>query len=487
MDNIYSDIQKRTNGEIYIGVVGPVRTGKSTFIRRFMELVGLPVLPEGDQQEVRDQLPVSGSGKMITTVEPKFIPKKAMEIPFGENTTAKIRLIDCVGFLVPEAEGNMDQGKERMVKTPWFDYEIPFHEGATIGTRKVINDHATLGILITTDGSFGELARGNFLEAEEKTIQELKQAGKPFVIVVNAQKPHSEEAKRLAEELTKRHEVQCVAVNCEQLRMEDVALILEKLLYEFPVSQMDFYVPKWVELLPMDHELKRNLIEEVRELIRNMRYIRQVNRGAVQIESPYVKNVDLQQVDLSCGLVQLRLDVDDRYYYEMLSDLMGVDIHGEYELIHTVRELAGLREEYGKVSEAMESVRNTGYGVVMPDLADISLEEPVVIHQGSKYGVMIKAQSPSVHMIRADIETEIAPIVGSETQAQDLITFIQEAKSKEEGIWKTNIFGKSIEQLVRDGMQNKIAQISDESQVKLQDSMKKIVNDSKGGMVCIII
>lgn len=485
--NVYKDIQARTNGEIYIGVVGPVRTGKSTFVRRFMELVALPNMEEDLQGEIRDQLPLSGSGKLITTVEPKFIPKEAAEITLGDDVTARIRLIDCVGYMVPEATGNMENDKERMVKTPWFSYEIPFHQAAEVGTQKVIQEHSSIGLVITCDGSFGEIPRNNYIDSEEKTIQELQKQGKPFLILVNSQKPYKEETVQLVEELQKKYHAAVMSVNCEQLRKDDIMRIMEKILYEFPIIQMEFFMPKWVEMLPQNHYIKENLIACVRELLQKVKFVRDVSKESVRMDSPYIKGIALDQVDLATGKVKIRMDMDDRYYYEILSEMTGVSINDEYQLIHTMRELAKMKDEYVKVQNAITSVRGKGYGVVTPDKEDITLEEPVVIKQGNKYGVKIKSISPSIHMIKANIETEIAPIVGSEEQAKDLIEYIKSGPEREENIWETNIFGKSIEQLVEDGIHTKLVQISDESQVKLQDTMQKIVNDSKGGMVCIII
>lgn len=485
--HIYKDIQARTNGEIYIGVVGPVRTGKSTFIRRFMEQIGLEQLSEKEQKEIVDQLPVSGSGKMITTVEPKFVPKHGVELKLDEEIPAKIKLIDCVGFLIPGVEGNLENGNERMIKTPWFEKEIPFAEGATIGTQKVIHDHATLGLMITCDGSFGEFSRNQFAEAEEKTVQELKKAGKPFLILINSKKPYGNEAKSLASSLKEKYQVQTLPVNCEQLKRDDILRILEHMLYEFPVAQMDFSIPKWLELLPAENEVKSHMIAFAKDLMQNLTTIRHIKPQNVQKNDEYIETVYLDQVDLSTGKICLRIQVNDIFYYEMLSELTGIRIQNEYDLIQTVHQMSELRQEYEKVKMAMESVRGKGYGVVMPERDEIQLDEPEVIRQGNKYGILIRAVSPSIHMIRANIETEIAPIVGSEHQAQDLIHYIEETKHSEEGIWATNIFGKSIEQLVEEGIQNKIRTIGEESQQKLQDSMEKIVNDSKGGMVCIII
>lgn len=485
--NIYKDIQARTNGEIYIGVVGPVRTGKSTFVRRFMELAVLPNMEENQRKEVRDQLPLSGSGKLITTVEPKFIPKEAARIQIEEEVDAKIRLIDCVGFLVPDSGGNMEDGKERMVKTPWFGYEIPFHQAAETGTRKVIEEHSSIGIVLTCDGSFGDIPRENFIDSEEKTIAELKKAGKPFLVLINSQKPYKEETLNLAEELRKKYEVSVLSVNCEQLRKDDVSRILEKILYEFPIVQMEFYIPKWVEMLPFDHYLKERLLLEIKALMGKTRYVKDISREPFLLDCEYVRKMTPEKIDLSTGKVRIHVDMDEVWYYTILSEMTGVEISDEYELIHTMQELAKMKEEYVKVQGAISSVRGKGYGVVTPDQSEIRLEEPVVIKQGSKYGVKIKSVSPSIHMIRANIETEIAPIVGSEEQAKDLISYIKGSEERKESIWQTNIFGKSIEELVEDGIHTKLVQIGEESQVKLQDTMQKIVNDSKGGMVCIII
>lgn len=484
---VYRDIQARTKGQFLIGVVGPVRTGKSTFIRRFLEFLALPAMEEHTKAEVRDQLPLSGSGTLITTVEPKFIPKEAVEISLGENIPIRLRLIDCVGFLVPDATGNMENEKERMVKTPWFEEAIPFHEAAEIGTRKVISEHSTLGIIVTTDGSFGEIPRENFTEAETRTVEELKKQGKPFLILVNSVKPYKEETQKLTRELSEKYGASALAVNCDQLRGDDIVRILECLLYEFPLRQMEFYIPKWVELLPLQDPLKAELLEKIRELTAELKYIRDVRKETIQLESEYVKTVSLLQVDLSSGVVKVQVEMKEKYYYSMVSEMTGVSIQGEYDLMRALKELSAMKTEYARVQNAMESVRGSGYGVVIPEKEEIVLDDPVVIRQGSKFGVKIRSTSPSIHMIKANIETEIAPIVGTEQQAEDLIAYIRESGRQKDGIWKTNIFGKSVEQLVEDGIRTKIAQITEESQVKLQESMQKIVNDSRGGMVCIII
>ena len=484
---VYRDIQARTGGDIYIGVVGPVRTGKSTFIRRFMEQLALPAMSGEQQAEVRDQLPLSGSGKLITTVEPKFIPREAVPVTLGEDQKGRIRLIDCVGYLVKDASGHVEEGRERMVKTPWSSRAIPFHEAAEVGTGRVIREHSTIGLLITGDGSFGEIPGENFREAEEKTVQELKKQGKPFLILVNSQMPYKEETLQLAESLQKKYGVTTVTANCEQLKKEDITRILEKVLYEFPVSEIHFYVPKWVEMLPLDHELKSQILGQIRKLMKELAHIRDVTKERVQLEGPYVQDTLLDHVGLSDGVVRIRVQIKDEYYYRILSELCGVSMASEYDLIHTMKELSQMKEKYVKVQSALEAVRGTGYGVVVPELGEVEIEEPTVMKQGNKFGVRIRSKSPSIHMIKANIETEIAPIVGTEQQAQDLIQYIGQSGQRGESIWETNIFGKSIEQLVQDGIRNKLASIGEESQVKLQDTMQKIVNDSKGGMVCIII
>lgn len=486
--DIYRDISERTKGEIYLGVVGPVRTGKSTFIKRFMDLLVLPGMEdEHSRERTRDELPQSAQGKTIMTTEPKFIPKEAAKVKLAEDVEVSLRLIDCVGFMVEGASGHLEEGAERMVKTPWFDYEIPFTQAAEIGTRKVIAEHSTIGIVVTTDGSFTELPREGYVMAEERTVQELKKLGKPFVMLLNTPKPYSEETVRLAEELSGKYQVTVLPVNCEQLRKEDILHILESVLYEFPIARVDFYMPKWVEMLDSAHAIKASIIENAKNILAGISYARDVQRMDFTPTGEYLKRMKPEKVDLAAGRFVVYMDLDESYYYENMSELAGVPITGEYQLISMVKELAQMKQEYGKVASAMEAVRQKGYGVVAPQLGDIEIQEPELIKHGSKYGVKIKAQSPSIHMIRANIETEIAPIIGSEEQANDLINYIKESRNEEEGIWKTNIFGKSVGELVEDGIRSKITMMDDESQIKLQETMQKIVNDSNGGLVCIII
>jgi len=486
--DLYKDIQERCGGEIYMGIVGPVRTGKSTFIKRFMDLMVLPnMTDEHSKKRAQDELPQSSGGKTITTTEPKFIPKEAAEIRLAEDLAVNVRLIDCVGYMVNGAVGHMEENQERMVKTPWFDKEIPFTQAAEIGTDKVINDHSTIGLVVTTDGSFGELSRESYLEAEEKTINALKRLHKPFLVLLNTSKPYSEETKRIVQDLEEKYQVSVMAVNCEQLKKDDIDRIMEKILYEFPISVMEFYVPKWVEMLPASNRMKQDIVDKIRDIMKDITCVRDVTNSPVTVNSEYVKRCKTDGINMADGSVKVMLDVDDAYYYEMLSEMIGEEITSEYQLIKILKDFAKMRKEYTKVSDAIQSVRFKGYGVVTPERHEIHLNSPEIIRHGNKFGVKIKAESPSIHMIRANIETEIAPIVGTEQQAQDLIRYIAEAQNGEEGIWETNIFGKTIEQLVNDGISNKIAMIGDESQLKLQETMQKIVNDSNGGMVCIII
>ena len=487
--DVYNDIQARTGGEIYIGVVGPVRTGKSTFIKRFMDLMVIPGMEDVHSKErTIDELPQAAAGRMIMTTEPKFIPKEAAEIAFNDETKAKIRLIDCVGYMVDGAAGHVDNQQERMVKTPWHDHEIPFTQAAEIGTRKVINDHSTIGIVVTTDGSFGELPRTNYRVPEEKTISELKSLGKPFIVLLNSNKPYSGETLKIAEDMSQEYSVPVMPVNAEQLKKDDITRIMETVLSVFPITELNFYMPKWAEMLPSHHWLKIDLIESVKELFDHISEIKDARTSTFNTSSKYVKRFKIDNVNMQDGSVDVAVEFDDVYYYQILSDLIGVPINGEYQLISTLKELAKKRSEYEKVSYAADQVHSKGYGIVSPMKDEIRIEEPEIMKHGNKYGVKIKATGPSIHMIKADIITEVAPIVGTEEQAKDLINYIStNAKDNPEGIWETNIFGKTIRQLVDDGINTKMSKLTDESQVKLQETMQRIINESNGGLICIII
>ena len=486
--DLYQDIRSRCGGEIYIGVVGPVRSGKSTFIRRFMEQMVLPNMTDPNERErAVDELPQAAQGRTIMTTEPKFVPKEQVEVELGEKTRAKIRLVDCVGFLIPGAGGHTENGQQRMVKTPWSDQEIPFEEAARIGTEKVIKDHATVGIVITCDGTFGEIDRDAYVPAEAETVAQLQTLGKPFVMLLNSLRPYTEETKQLARQLEEEYRCAVVPVNCEQLKKEDIHRILEKLLYEFPVTRINFTIPKWTEMLPVEHEIKQDMMAYARGILDRVTKVNDIYNVDFSDTGEYIAKAFLDDVDLRDGMVHIHMTMEDKYYYENISRMTGLPIDGEYQLISVISQLASLRRSYEKVQDAMNAVQSKGYGVVMPELCDITMEEPVLIRHGNKFGVKIKALSPSIHMIRANIETEIAPIVGSEEQASDLISYIKEGQQQESGVFDTNIFGKSIGELMEDGIRSKIASMDDECQLKLQDTMQKIVNDNNGGMICIII
>ncbi len=483
---VYQDIKARTNGEIYIGVVGPVRTGKSTFIKTFMNQMVIPnILDENDHQLALDELPQSAAGKTIMTTEPKFIPKDAVSINVGENIDMKVKMIDCVGYVVKDAEGQFEDGKERMVRTPWYDYDIPFSKAAEIGTNKVINNHSTVGIVVTTDGSFGELKRESYIEAEQKTVDELKAIGKPFVVLLNTDKPSSAQTMALAAELSDTYGASVIPVNVEQLKESDITYIFTELLMSFPVTSIYFEIPKWLEVTSDDNEVKNSLINDAVQITGVAECLRDIDRMNYP-NNEYVRKYKCSNIDMASGCVNISVDIYDNYYYEMLSDMMGADITNEYDFITELIAMADNKKYCASVIGALEQVNTRGYGLVMPDKENVQLGNPEVIKTGGKFGVKISANAPSVHLIKANITTEIMPLVGSKEQADDLVTYISD-NSVDGDMWGVNIFGKTIEQLVDDGLNNKVGKIGAESQQKLQNTMEKIVNDGNGGMVCIII
>lgn len=487
--NLYKDIQARTGGEIYLGVVGPVRTGKSTFIKRFMDMMVLPRIEDvHSREQAKDELPQSSGGTVIMTSEPKFIPKTAVEIPIDEQVHVNIRCIDCVGFMVDGATGHEENGNERMVMTPWFNEPIPFTKAAEVGTRKVIQEHATIGVVITTDGSFGDIPRSQYVPAEEQAIEELKKIGKPFILILNSARPYSEEAKTLQKNLENKYQIQCQVCNCEQLRKQDVDQMMQSLLYEFPVTDISFFMPKWFDVLPKTHPLKMQMLDTLKTIVKNTHTMRDFRENEQLLVQPWLKKYYIEDMDMSNGQIIIHIELDVHEYYAMLSELMGTEITGEYAFYKMIKQLSGQRDAFEKVGQAVDSVRGCGYGMVMPITEEVSFEEPQLIHHGSKYGVNIKAQAPSIHMILANIETEIAPIVGTKEQAEDLIRYIRtNSKEGKEAMWNTLIFGKSVGQLVEEGIQTKVARMTDESQSKMQETLQKIINDSNGGVVFVII
>ena len=483
---VYQDIKARTNGEIYIGVVGPVRTGKSTFIKRFMNQMVIPnISGENDRQLAMDELPQSASGKTIMTTEPKFIPKDAVSINVGDNIDMKVKMIDCVGYVVKEAEGQFEDGKERMVRTPWYEYDIPFSKAAEIGTDKVITNHSTVGIVVTTDGSFGELPRESYIDAEKKTIEKLKEIGKPFVVLLNTDKPSGNQARSLADELSNTYGASVVPVNVEQLKSSDITYIFRELLMSFPVTAIYFDIPKWLEVVDNDSEVKKSIIFDAVQINSAVNYLRDID-GMEFPENSHVKNYKCDNINMADGSINISIDIHSNFYYQMLSDMMGTEISNEYDFITELKMMSDNKKYCSNVMGALEQVNLNGYGLVMPEKNNIQLGSPEVIKTGGKFGVRITANAPSINMIKANITTEIMPLVGSKEQADDLITYISD-NSDGEDMWGVNIFGKTIEQLVDDGLNNKVSKIGAESQNKLQNTMEKIVNDGNGGMVCIII
>lgn len=485
--DIYKDIETRTNGEIYMGVVGPVRTGKSTFIKRFMELLVVPAIKdEHSRTRAIDELPQSAAGRTVMTTEPKFIPKDSVEILLEDGVEFKVRMIDCVGYMIDEAEGHEEDGKERLVKTPWYDYDIPFTKAAEIGTKKVIYEHSTVGILVTCDGSIADISRAAYVDAEEKTVKELKDIGKPFVILLNSRKPASEEAVSLANELSEKYGVSVIPLNCDQLKPYDVNKIFEELLLDFPITSINFNIPKWVEAMDNESNIKAYLIRMAKEIFTGLHHMKDIKKIACEADD-YIEKISMNNINMADGGVNIIIQLYDKYYFDMISDMLGCEIRNEYDFIKEIKEMSDTKKQCQKVSMALMQSLKTGYGSVTPDENEIKLDAPELIKSGNKYGVKIKAKAPSIHLIKANITTEIAPIVGSEDQAKDLISYINNDGMENDNIWSVNIFGKTIRQLVEDGLKSKINKINQESQQKLQDTMEKIVNDSNGGMVCIII
>lgn len=486
---LYKDIQVRTGGEIYLGVVGPVRTGKSTFIKRFMDMIVIPQIEDlHSREQAKDELPQSSGGTVIMTSEPKFIPKNAVEIQVNEQVKVKVRCIDCVGFMVDGASGHQENGHERMVMTPWCKEPIPFTKAAKIGTEKVINEHATIGIVVTSDGSFGEIPRSGFVSAEEETINHLKKIGKPFTVILNTNKPYSEETMELCKSIEEKYGVQCHALNCDQLRKNDIDVLMQSLLFEFPVSDIEFFMPRWVDVLPKDHELKKQMMHLFKNFISKTHSMREFQKNKEQLQQPWITKFYTESMDFSNGKIRLHLELDTSYYFQILSELLKTEVHGEYDFYQKIKELADLRQELSQAAKAIMDVRDKGYGMIMPNAEEISFDEPKLIRHGNRFGVNIRSHAPSIHMIQATVDTEIAPIVGTEEQAEDLIRYIQSNANQGTGeMWNTLIFGKSIGQLVEEGIETKIHRMTEDSQSKIKETLQKIMNDSNGGVVFVII
>lgn len=487
---LYEDIAKRTDGDIYVGVVGPVRTGKSTFIKRFMDLLVIPNIENSYKQErARDELPQSAGGRTIMTTEPKFTPNEAVEIKIGNNISLKTRLVDCVGYLVNNAIGYLEDDMPRMVKTPWSDEEIPFETAAEIGTKKVIQEHSTIGILVTTDGSITDIPREDYIDAEERVVRELKELNKPFIILLNSDSPYSESTKNLARKLEEKYEATVIPTDCSNLELDDINNILGKILYEFPVERININFPKWADRLDENHWLKKELFAEIKEACNNVKLLKNVDGAVSKLQNTEVIfSSTLNEIKLGTGEVNITVNLHDELFYKIITEISGVEISNEGDLFTTIAEFSKTKKEYDKIAYALEEVKAKGYGIVTPSMDELILDEPEMVKQGSRYGVKLKATAPSIHLIKADIETEVSPIVGSEKQSEELVNYLlSEFESDPKKIWESNIFGKSLHELVNEGLQNKLARMPEDAQGKLQETLERIVNEGSGGLICIIL
>ena len=487
---IYEDIAHRTDGDIYIGVVGPVRTGKSTFIKRVMESLVIPNIENVYRRErARDELPQSGSGRTIMTAEPKFVPEEAVTVSMDGSAAFQVRLIDCVGYMVPGAVGQLEGETERMVTTPWFDHEIPMSEAAEVGTRKVIAEHSTIGIVVTTDGTITEIPREDYLEAEERVIRELKELGKPFLVLLNSAHPNSERARAIRDEIAQRHQITCVAANCLEMEEGDVSALLKQVLYEFPLKEMDLFLPPWVDALPQEHPIKAALYEAIRQGAGQLGRIRDVEQAVESMrECEQVSQARVTSIDLGTGLACASLELPRSLFYDTISQQSGFQIANDGDLMALLTQLAQVKASYDKVADALKEVEETGYGIVVPSIDSLVLEEPEIVRQGGRYGVRLKASAPSIHMIRADIETEVSPIVGSEKQSEEMIHYLlQEFEGDTAKIWQSNIFGKSFHELVGEDLNAKVKRMPEDAREKLRETLQRIINEGSGGLICIIL
>ncbi len=488
--SIYQDIATRTGGDIYIGVVGPVRTGKSTFIKQFMDKLVMPNIKEDYERErANDELPQSSSGRTIMTTEPKFIPEKGVNINIGENAGMNVRLIDCVGYIVPSALGYIEGDEPRMVKTPWFSESIPFNMAAEIGTKKVINEHSTIGLVITTDGSISDIPREEYSEAEERVIAELKDINKPFIILLNCMYPESDEAQDCAESISKKYNVPTIAVNCLELNESDIKNILSKILYEFPIKEIKIDYPRWINSLPIEHWLRLDINETLKRAVNGISRIRDIGTFDVAFsDNKHTDGTKVLKIDLGRGSVDIKIRVNQTLFYKILAESTGISISDEQELMECITELAAIKKDYMRVKDALDEVDATGYGIVMPSIEELSLEEPEIVKQGGRYGVRLRASAPSIHLMKANITTEVSPIVGSEKQSEDLIMYLlSEFEENPVKIWDSNIFGKSLHELVNEGLHTKLARMPVDARMRVQETIERVINDGCNGLVCIIL
>lgn len=487
--SIYEDIALRTGGDIYLGIVGPVRTGKSTFIKQFMDKLVMPnISEEYEKERAIDELPQSSSGRTIMTTEPKFIPEKAVNISIDNTANMNVRLIDCVGYIVPSSFGYIEDGQPRMVNTPWYSEPIPFNMAAEIGTQKVIEEHSTIGLVITTDGSISDIPREEYIEAEDRVITELKEINKPFIVLLNCLDPKCDSAIDAAENISKKHNVCVVPVNCLDLDKNDINQILARILYEFPVKEISVNFPKWINALPIDHWLRSDLNTSLKSA-ESIHHIRDINLfGSCLENSENTTSCKVNNIDLGFGKADISIAVKPELFYKILCENTGLEINDEMELMNTICDLSKIKKEYSRVKDALDEVEATGYGIVMPDIEELSLEEPEIVKQGGRYGVRLRASAPSIHLMKANITTEVSPIVGSEKQSEDLIMYLlNEFEEDPVKIWDSNIFGKSLHELVNEGLHAKLAHMPGDARMRIQETIERVINDGCNGLVCIIL
>lgn len=488
--SIYKDIAARTGGDIYIGVVGPVRTGKSTFIKQFMDKLVLPnISGEYQKERANDELPQSSSGRTIMTTEPKFIPEKGVQISLDDSSAMNVRLIDCVGYIVPSALGYIEGDQPRMVMTPWFEEPIPFNMAAEIGTQKVINEHSTIGLVITTDGSISDIPRSEYEEAEERVIEELKGINKPFVILLNCMYPNSEESAALAAALTEKYGVPVQPVNCLELNEDDIKQILSRVLFEFPIKEICISFPRWINSLPLDHWLRSDLTDTIKQSAAAIRHIRDISCFETAFrDSQNVDGATVENINLGTGSASVMIKIKTTLFYKVLAETTGLIINDEQELMESIKELAQMKKEYIKVKDALDEVEATGYGIIMPEIEDLKLEEPEIMKQGGRYGVRLRASAPSIHLMKANITTEVSPIVGSEKQSEDLVMYLlSEFEENPVKIWDSNIFGKSLHELVNEGLHTKLSRMPADARMRIQETIERVINEGCNGLVCIIL
>lgn len=489
-NSIYHDISMRTDGNIYIGVVGPVRSGKSTFISRFMQSVVIPNIESSFRRErAVDELPQGAAGKTIMTTEPKFVPEDAISIHLDDNTFMNVRLIDCVGYIVPSSIGYIENEQPRMVMTPWFDTEIPFNMAAEVGTQKVINEHSTIGLVITTDGSISDIPREEYEEAEERVIDELTNINKPFAVILNCKNPESNESKELSKNLTEKYGKPVIPVNCLEIGEKEIKEILTEILLQFPVKEINIKIPKWLTVLDKDHWLKKEIFSSLKASAESITAIGEIKDVTCRLsECEHITGCAAEEIDLGKGAGYIKIDIKNELFYRILGETTGLELHDEGDLMPCMIELADIKRRYEKVKAALDEVQATGYGIVMPDIDELSLEEPEIVKQGGKYGVRLRAQAPSIHMMSANIETEVSPVVGSERQSEELIHYLlKEFEENPTKIWESNIFGKSLHELVNEGLHNKLYRMPSDARQKLQETIERIINEGCGGLICIIL